>query len=73
MSKGKPPPPLPPKSPHLRRSLTQKKQKKTVPFHSFPKKARGTPRVGGGRFATGGWWRLVAVGGWRLMVPWGGP
>ena len=41
--------------------------KKSVPLHSFPKKARCSTMVGGG------WWRLVAVGGgwWRLAV--GGP
>ena len=45
------------------RSLTAKK--KSVPVHSFPKKARGhnVLAVGGWRLAVGGWWRLVVVGG----------
>ena len=53
------------------RSLTEKK---SVPVHSFPKKARGHTMcwqwaVGGRRLATGGRWRLVVVGGgWWLVI-----
>ena len=47
-------------------------EKKSVPLHSFPKKARRhsmcSTMVGGGwRLAVGGGWRL-AVGNWRLAV-----
>ena len=56
-------------------------EKKSVPIHSFPKKARGHTMcrrwaVGGWRLAVGdwrlvavcgGWWQLV-VGDWWLMV-----
>ena len=55
------------------RSLTEKKN---VPLHSFPKKARGhsmcSTIVGGGwRLVVGGDWRL-AVGNWRLVAVGGG-
>ena len=49
-------------------------EKKSVPLHSFPKKAHVHTMcwrwaVGGWRLATGGWWRLVAVGGsWWLGI-----
>ena len=48
--------------------------KKSVPLHSFPKKAHGHAMcwrwaVGGWRLATGSWWRLVVVGGgWWLGI-----
>ena len=52
------------------------REKKSVPLHSFPKKARGhsmcSTMVGGGwRLAVGGDWRL-AVGNWRLVAVGGG-
>ena len=56
-------------------------QKKSVPLHSFPKKARGHTMcwrlaVGGWRLAVGDWqlvevgggWRRLVVGDWWLMV-----
>ena len=52
--------------------------KKSVPLHSFPKKARGHTMcwrwvVGSWRLATGGWWRLVVVGGgWLWLAAAGG-
>ena len=57
-----------------RRSLGGKK--KVFRCTAFTKKPAGTPCVGGGRWAVGGWrlavgggwWWLVAVGGWGLVI-----
>ena len=51
-------------------------EKKSVPVHSFPKKAHGHTMcwrwaVGDWRLVavSGGWWCLAAAGGWGLDVP----
>ena len=50
------------------------RRRKKVPVPRFSKNARGHTMcwrwaVGGWRLATGGWWRLAAVGGgWRRLV-----
>ena len=70
------PPPISTNPPQTAgRSLMEKRKRKKVPLHSFPKKARRHTMcwrwaVGDWQLATGGWWQLVAVGGgrWRLVV-----
>ena len=56
--------------PRVPRAVLNRK-KKVFRYTVFPKKPAGTPCVGGGRWAVGGW-RLAVGGGWWLLVVVGG-